>query len=98
MNAQVKFPSPYDLKAPEGAEGWRDLYPYYTLFQEERKQERRKAVSGSATRSTGRRRSGRSTPSWWISRSSDWANTTRVTSWCRRPMASITGSTMATSI
>ena len=29
MNARVKFPSPYDLKAPEGAEGWRDLYPYY---------------------------------------------------------------------
>ena len=28
MNAQVKFPSPYELKAPQGAEGWRDLYPY----------------------------------------------------------------------
>ena len=37
MNAQVKFPSPYELKAPKGAEGWRDLYPYYALFQEERK-------------------------------------------------------------
>ncbi|HJY07068.1 MAG TPA: hypothetical protein VJ323_12190, partial [Bryobacteraceae bacterium] len=38
MNAQVKFPSPYELKAPKGAEGWRDLYPYYALFQEERKE------------------------------------------------------------
>jgi pyruvate, water dikinase len=37
MNARVKFPSPYDLDAPKGAEGWRDLYPYYALFQEERK-------------------------------------------------------------
>ena len=37
MNAQAKFPSPYELKAPKGAEGWRDLYPYYALFQEERK-------------------------------------------------------------
>jgi pyruvate,water dikinase len=38
MNAQVKFPSPYELKAPKGAEGWRDLYPYYALFQDERKE------------------------------------------------------------
>ena len=38
MNAQAKFPSPYELKAPKGAEGWRDLYPYYALFQEERKE------------------------------------------------------------
>ncbi len=38
MNAQVKFPSPYELKAPKGAEDWRDLYPYYSLFQEERKE------------------------------------------------------------
>ena len=37
MNAQVKFPSPYELKAPKGAESWRDLYPYYALFQQERK-------------------------------------------------------------
>ena len=37
MNAQVKFPSPYELKAPKGAEGWRDLYPYYALFQDELK-------------------------------------------------------------
>ena len=35
MNALAKFPSPYELKAPKGAEGWRDLYPYYALFQDE---------------------------------------------------------------
>ena len=28
------FPSAYDLKAPNGAEGWRDLYPYYLTFQD----------------------------------------------------------------
>lgn len=28
------FPSAYDLKAPKGAEGWRDLYPYYLTFQD----------------------------------------------------------------
>ena len=37
MTAQARFPSPYDLKAPPGSEGWRELYPYYSLFQEERK-------------------------------------------------------------
>jgi pyruvate,water dikinase len=38
MNARAKFPSPYELKAPKGAEGWRDLYPYYALFQDELKE------------------------------------------------------------
>ena len=34
MDAQTSmFPSPYDLKAPTGAEGWEDLYPYYLKFQ-----------------------------------------------------------------
>lgn len=28
------FPSAYDLKAPKGAEGWRNLYPYYLTFQD----------------------------------------------------------------
>ena len=27
------FPSAYDLKAPAGAEGWDELYPYYLKFQ-----------------------------------------------------------------
>jgi pyruvate,water dikinase len=26
------FPSPYDISAPAGAEGWQDLYPYYLTF------------------------------------------------------------------
>ncbi len=29
-----KFISPYDHHAPEGAEGWKELYPYYMVFQE----------------------------------------------------------------
>ncbi|MYM57553.1 PEP-utilizing enzyme [Thalassovita mangrovi] len=34
MDAQTPlFPSAYDLKAPAGAEGWEDLYPYYLTFQ-----------------------------------------------------------------
>jgi pyruvate,water dikinase len=37
MTAQARFPSPYDLKAPQGAEGWREFYPYFTLFQDELK-------------------------------------------------------------
>jgi pyruvate, water dikinase len=35
MTMQPRFPSPYDLKTPTGAEGWRELYPYFTLFQDE---------------------------------------------------------------
>jgi pyruvate,water dikinase len=34
MDAQTPmFPSAYDLKAPAGAEGWEELYPYYLTFQ-----------------------------------------------------------------
>lgn len=35
MTAHARFPSPYELKAPPGAEGWRELYPYFTLFLDE---------------------------------------------------------------
>jgi pyruvate,water dikinase len=34
MTMHARFPSPYDLKAPTGAEGWQQLYPYYLLFQD----------------------------------------------------------------
>ena len=34
MTVLAKFPSPYDLKAPAGAEGWQKLYPYYLRFQD----------------------------------------------------------------
>jgi pyruvate, water dikinase len=30
-----KFPSPYDLPAPPGAEDWRSMYPYYMVFRDE---------------------------------------------------------------
>ena len=33
--AKSTFPSPYDIKAPKGAEDWREMYPYYLTFQEE---------------------------------------------------------------
>jgi pyruvate,water dikinase len=34
-----RFASPYDDPAPEGAEGWESLYPYFTLFREDRREE-----------------------------------------------------------
>jgi pyruvate,water dikinase len=34
MTMHARFPSPYDLKAPTGAEDWQQLYPYYLLFQD----------------------------------------------------------------
>lgn len=34
MTSHMKFPSPYELKAPKGAEGWEELYPYYLLFND----------------------------------------------------------------
>jgi len=33
MTIRAKFPSPYDLETPPGAEGWEQLYPYYLRFQ-----------------------------------------------------------------
>jgi pyruvate, water dikinase len=43
MTIRARFPSPYDLAAPKGAEGWERLYPYYLVFQEGlRKQEEAK--------------------------------------------------------
>jgi pyruvate,water dikinase len=31
------FPSAFEVDAPDGAEGWKDLYPYYTQFQPSRR-------------------------------------------------------------
>jgi pyruvate,water dikinase len=39
MTTKPGFPSAYDLKAPAGAEHWRDLYPYYMQFQDNRRAE-----------------------------------------------------------
>jgi pyruvate,water dikinase len=33
-----RFVSPYDDPAPEGAEGWEELYPYYLRFREDRRE------------------------------------------------------------
>ncbi len=32
-----RFPSPFDIETPPGAEGWRELYTYSTLFSEDRR-------------------------------------------------------------
>ena len=40
MDAKVSmFTSTYDMKAPAGAEGWQELYPYYTRFHPSRRAE-----------------------------------------------------------
>lgn len=31
------FPSPYEIPTPEGCEGWEEMYPYYALFDERRR-------------------------------------------------------------
>ncbi len=33
-----RFPSPFDIATPPGAEGWQDLYTYSSLFSEERRE------------------------------------------------------------
>ena len=30
-----RFPSPFGVSTPPGAEGWEGMYPYYLLFSEE---------------------------------------------------------------
>lgn len=32
-----RFPSPFDIESPSGADGWQDLYTYSSLFGEERR-------------------------------------------------------------
>jgi len=32
------FPSPYDIPTPSGCEGWREMYPYYAVFDESRRE------------------------------------------------------------
>ncbi|MBB3933025.1 pyruvate,water dikinase [Kaistia hirudinis] len=39
MTQQARFPSPYDLAPPPGAEGWKDLYPYYLTFKDKLRSE-----------------------------------------------------------
>ena len=33
-----RFPSPFDIETPDGAEGWQELYTYSSLFCEERRE------------------------------------------------------------
>jgi pyruvate,water dikinase len=32
------FPSPYEIATPDGCEGWEEMYPYYALFDERRRE------------------------------------------------------------
>jgi pyruvate, water dikinase len=32
------FPSPYEIDTPAGCEGWEEMYPYYALFDERRRE------------------------------------------------------------
>lgn len=36
--SERRFPDPYEVETPEGAEGWRELYAYHNLFQESRRE------------------------------------------------------------
>src|SRR3954454_3358920 len=33
------FPSPYEIETPPGCEGWQEMYPYYALFDERRREQ-----------------------------------------------------------
>src|SRR6476619_3580079 len=32
------FPSPYEVETPPGCDGWEEMYPYYALFDEKRRE------------------------------------------------------------
>lgn len=38
MTTKERFPSPFEVPTPKGCEGWKDLYPYYYVFSEDRKE------------------------------------------------------------
>ncbi|MCY1143635.1 PEP-utilizing enzyme [Actinoplanes sp. Pm04-4] len=39
MTSDNRFPSPFDIEAPEGAQGWEQLYNWYHLFGEDRREQ-----------------------------------------------------------
>ena len=43
------FPSPFSIETPPGCEGWEEMYPYWSLFDEHRRR-RTRTASGSGTR------------------------------------------------
>ena len=44
MSDKRRFPDPYEIETPAGAEGWQELYAYHNLFQDGRR-----AVDGKKT-------------------------------------------------
>jgi len=36
--ARSAFPSPFSIETPEGCEGWQQMYPYYAVFDEQRRE------------------------------------------------------------
>ena len=38
QTAASAFPSPYEIDTPAGCEGWEEMYPYYALFSEARRE------------------------------------------------------------
>jgi pyruvate,water dikinase len=36
--ATGSFPSPYSIETPSGCEGWQEMYPYYAVFDERRRE------------------------------------------------------------
>jgi len=38
MVEERRFPSPFEIETPPGAEGWQGMYPYHYLFSEERRE------------------------------------------------------------
>jgi pyruvate,water dikinase len=34
----ASFPSPYEIETPPGCDGWEEMYPYYALFDERRRE------------------------------------------------------------
>jgi pyruvate, water dikinase len=37
-DSDLSFPNPYSVPTPEGCEGWEEMYPYYALFDERRRE------------------------------------------------------------
>lgn len=37
-SASGRFPSPFEVPTPEGCEGWKELYPYYYVFSDDRRE------------------------------------------------------------
>ena len=98
MTERVRFPSPYELKSPPGAEGWRELYPYYLPLPGRAEGQRGEIGSGFATAQhwptpfrAFRHDHGGVTPCKCLGQ----YNTRHL--WCHRPTASTTASTTATS-